>query len=433
MPRPLPSAQHRCVFKAVLRTLALLASFAAVCLDSSFLLAQETLRSRLYNGNSVYTPPQQRGLFGYQKTEKREPVRPSGKIPDAEPIPEVLVYNGGLDIPLTSSTGNTAGNLPQAPMTGYASVPPDTAVNPLLPQPTGFDSVSTEDRLNSFSLMPYPERESLCQGLGVDMWYLPNRGQDQGRMYHIDAGITGAFPMPSREAPLLLTPLFDWTQYSLPKNLCPQLEDTLNLYSPGLRAEYLRPINDNLLLDLAVTLRWSSDFQSANSHAFRITGYGSVLWKMTNESRLVLGVSYNDLASLNVLPIAGFLWKPNDSFYLEALFPRPKIAWRLPDKCCRTDVPYWFYVAGEYEGNRWMIQSDARNELGRRIDYQMTYYDLRCVVGLERRSLDEWNWAVEGGLAFGRHLELESRDELAAFHTKDSPKPAGLVRLKVMY
>lgn len=362
--------------------------------------------SLYFSGTPTYTAPRNYGFLGYSKPRSTKPVPPSGKE---------------REIPETSS------------IAVYDSVPPagKSGVNELWSLDND-PPLGAESRLSHFMLEPRPIRSSILQGAAVDFSYLANSKNVQSGMYQIEGSATFGFPCPSLNTPLLISPICQWTEWNVPNQLQNDLGNKLSLISAGLSMEYLGPVHDSLLLDLNLDLLWASDTHARTSEALRIIGYGSAIWRLGDRSRMVLGVSYNDVGHFKIVPIAGLLFKPTDDLVLELLFPRPKISWKLPDHChsnSRSNAPYWIYLAGEYETGKWNIRAKNGSLFSDKTTY--SYHDVRLFGGIERKSLSELNWALEGGIAFDRHLQVDNSD--FHLHSEIKPGTTGFARLKIMY
>lgn len=111
-----------------------------------------------------------------------------------------------------------------------------------------------------------------------------------------------------------------------------------------------------------------------------------------------LGVEVLDRDDISVLPVGGFVLRPNDRFIFELVFPRPRIQARITPS-------HTAYVAGELGGGTWAVERGDGDD-------NATYRDLRLFVGLMDFSGDS---ALELGWAFDRSLEFRSGDGNSTF------------------
>lgn len=398
------------------------------------LTAQEPERPLIYTGELNYTKPSSFGFFGYNRTAK------SNRVPPAAPSDSsVEPLSSRLDVPQTEARGTETGNALFLPPVSSAPQNMDNIIPPPADDEDAFFSpinapTASDDRISNFMLTPRPVRDSLCQGAAAAMSYIPNVGEKRSGQTTLGGSITLGFPLPDENHLLFLTPDIRWTDFTLPSAEESIFGKKTGLYSTGGEVQYLLPACDEFLLDLAVGVHWNSDFQASDSKALRITGRACGLWKLSGQTQLLLGAAYTDLSDWPVVPVAGIIWRPSDDLSIEAYFPRPKISRRLSSFSCmaESDASYWAYLAGEMEFNRAVFQPDSSFS-GAPNAAQLTYYDYRFLAGLERRATDDLNWALEGGVVFGRDLKLESLDSRVACERKYHPDTSGVVRLKIMY
>ena len=128
---------------------------------------------------------------------------------------------------------------------------------------------------------------------------------------------------------------------------------------------------------------------------FRLQGKLAGIWEQSPTTKWVLGATYLDREDIDLLPIAGVIWRPSDLWKVDLVFPAPKVslrAWRD----CRS--AWWLYVAGEFGGGSWGIERlDGTPDTA-------TIRDLRLRMGLEREA-QLVSFLLEAGYVFGRELE----------------------------
>jgi hypothetical protein len=175
------------------------------------------------------------------------------------------------------------------------------------------------------------------------------------------------------------------------------------LHDAAITFQNIRPLNDNWMVMLDVTLgQYADDSSFDSSEAFRITGGGAGVYRSSDAWKWVLGATYVDRIHTKILPVAGFIYTPNDDAEYRLVFPAPKLSWRLP----WSDVPgtdeRWFYLAGEFGGGKWAVQqADGTYD---RLDIT----DWRIYIGAERRIVGGLSRRVELGYVFSRQLEYQS-------------------------
>ena len=147
--------------------------------------------------------------------------------------------------------------------------------------------------------------------------------------------------------------------------------------------------------DVAFSVVASSDFEGSAREGIRYPGHAVGFLTIAPATDLVFGLDYVDRGDFKLLPVGGLIVTPNSSVRLEAVFPRPRVVFRLTEE-------HELYVGGELGGGTWAIE---------RIDYTedlATYRDLRVCIGLQTTDADGHRTGVEIGYLFDRRLEYTS-------------------------
>jgi len=206
---------------------------------------------------------------------------------------------------------------------------------------------------------------------------------------------TFGFPLPTRDAPLLVSPGF--TAHLLDGPTSTDLPG--HLFETFVEFRHLRRINSALAIDLAFLPGIFGDYAFINSTTWRYQGRGAVVFTCNPALQLVAGIAYIDRENIRYLPIAGLIWVPNDKWRIEAIAPRPRIAHQFAGGSRRQ---WWSYLAGEFGGNSYSIlRATGEQDVA-------TYQDLRMLVGIERKTVKGHNISWEAGYVFARHLEYKS-------------------------
>jgi hypothetical protein len=225
----------------------------------------------------------------------------------------------------------------------------------------------------------------------------------------LESKIILALPCPTRDQPLVITPGFTLHYLDGPAgvDLPPQL------YDAYMQFRWLSQITPRWGLDLAITPGVFSDFNQSSNDALRLTGHGAAAWTCNPDTKFVLGAAYLDRPDVNVIPVGGIIWTPNDDVKLDLLFPEPKISRRLHVlDAVNQDVETWAYIKGEFAGDVWAIaHSDASND-------RVLIRDSRVILGLERKTVGGLTANVEVGYVFGRHIDF--RSEIPDFDPADT-------------
>ncbi|HEY1600077.1 MAG TPA: DUF6268 family outer membrane beta-barrel protein [Pirellulales bacterium] len=206
---------------------------------------------------------------------------------------------------------------------------------------------------------------------------------------------TFALPFFTRDKPIFITPYFQAhiLQGPVAVDLPPQL------YDVSLEFRILRQLNPDWGMDLAFAPSILSDFQNMSRQAYRWTGRLAFLYTWTPTFQVAGGVSVTGRHDVPFLPVGGMIWTPTPDWRHEIIFPKPKLARRFVD----GDVAdWWGYTAGEFGGNSYAIErASGVNDLA-------TYFDLRLILGLERKANSGMYHRFEIGYVFDRLVSYES-------------------------
>jgi hypothetical protein len=176
------------------------------------------------------------------------------------------------------------------------------------------------------------------------------------------------------------------------------------LYDTWLEVRWVRPINDRITADVAVTPSLFTDYDNVGSDAVRIQARGIALWTCRDDLQLAAGFLYLDREDIAAMPLAGLIWTPRDDCKAELLFPRPRLMYRLSGDAAASR---WMYIAGEFGGGSWAIERPATLLLPARDDV-VTYSVLRFLVGFESKKQKGFSPRVEVGFNFARSIEYKS-------------------------
>lgn len=174
-------------------------------------------------------------------------------------------------------------------------------------------------------------------------------------------------------------------------------------------------VNETWSLDVVVSPSWNTDFANKSYQLFRLPWQAVNTFKLDDEWKLVVGVTDLDREDIQLLPVAGLIYRPLDgSKDFDMVFPRPKMAWRLGHN---EDGCHWGYVAAELGGNSYSIQRPGA------VQDIVTLRDYRLMVGWERRGEKRHACRLEAGWVFGRAVEYQSG--IGDFN----PGQTGIIRL----
>lgn len=314
-------------------------------------------------------------------------------------------YASGTPGPVTPQ-GAPLGGIPDQMGSQYAPVfdpPPVMFGQPyfdgMINEPTGPEAVvypngviihEADDLPVSVNGLPPGAKEGILQKVEVQQTYLPDLGGNSMTVTDLENSFTLGIPFPDRDSPLLVTPGFDLHFLSGPTTT----DLPAHLYDTYLTVRWLRRVSDQIMLNSSVSPGWFSDWESNETDALRVPGQSLIVYDWTRQSQLIVGLVYLDRVDLNFLPAGGIVYQPNESFRIEAIVPRPKIAVRVRQNRRFED---WLSIAGEFGGGQWSIErADGRDDI-------LVNRDYRVVLGLERKNLvGMLGGRLEVGYVFGR-------------------------------
>lgn len=290
----------------------------------------------------------------------------------------------------------------QAPCPSPTGVATATApAPPQCPEATTLGELLFADGRNT----PHDNRCGAFQKLSFVNTYLPRLGSEGFGSYDAELTSVWGLPCPTKDAPLVITPgiATHWLDGPANLDIPAQLHDVYTEF------RWLPKIGERFRVDVAVQPGFYSDWDGSTTRAVRVLGHASGIYDWAPTFQLVLGVAYLDRPDIELLPIAGFIWKPDAYAEYRVVFPTPKIAYCLPfirnpdpNYLRPTSKETWLYLAGELGGGTWAIRhSDGASDL-------MSYSDWRVYLGLETKSLVCLGSFVEVGYVFHRRIRLSS-------------------------
>ena len=242
-------------------------------------------------------------------------------------------------------------------------------------------------------------RNGVFQKIFFTGTWLPRLDEDSLGFSELETGIVFALPFFRVTAPLLITPRF--AVHYLDGPTAPDLP--ARVYDADVTFRHLRKFgNGPWAMNAAVTLGHYSDFEGSDADAFRVTGQAFAVYESSPATTWVAGVVYLNREDVSLLPAVGMIYQPTPNIKYEAILPRPRIAWRLPDG------ERWAYLAGEFGGGIWSIERPPTPTIPTFMQDLLTYNDYRVLVGIERKIAGGLSRRVEVGYVFRRELEFAS-------------------------
>lgn len=143
-----------------------------------------------------------------------------------------------------------------------------------------------------------------------------------------------------------------------------------------------------------------TDFEDSVREGWRFPAHAVVFHDWTSTVQGVAGVEYFDRQNLPALPVLGVILKPNERVRLEAVFPEPRIAFRVHAEAKSEN---WLSFSGEIGGGEWAIERSNTD-----LADVVTYNDYRIVLGFHGYDLGQLDQAFEIGYLIARDLEYRS-------------------------
>lgn len=249
------------------------------------------------------------------------------------------------------------------------------------------------------SLTPPDARNGFFQKARFQATWLPQLNDDSLGWTDLRWEVMTALPFFTRENPILITPAYELHFLDRPEgfDLPPRLNDlTMDFH-------VFRVYQNAWIFDFAVTPGlYADDYSFDSSDACRINGRGVAVYAPNPYWKYLLGVQYVNGAWAKIVPIAGFVYEPNDDVKYEAVFPRPRVAWRLANSPVPGRDEYWFYLLGEFATSIWAFeQNDGTPDV-------FAYRDIRFILGLEHKIVGGISHRVELGWVFRRDMKIAS-------------------------
>lgn len=180
-----------------------------------------------------------------------------------------------------------------------------------------------------------------------------------------------------------------------------------DLYETELGLAWMRRINDRWMLRFMGGTSFATDGSNNSSDAWRFRGGVFALYRRSPEWTWTFGAIALGRNDLPVLPAVGVIYQPNPSTRLDLIMPRPRLSFVLVDNGARQQ---WGYLGAALNGTTWGVERSDR------MHDQLTYGDVRLVIGWESTPTPEPGMpftggrkiGVEAGYVFSRDFEWDS-------------------------
>ncbi|MBS0209584.1 MAG: hypothetical protein JSS27_11595 [Planctomycetes bacterium] len=211
---------------------------------------------------------------------------------------------------------------------------------------------------------------------------------------------------------LYATPFFNFHLFESPQ----VITTPGTVYDAGVELRQMYQFIPRWTFDMAVAPSVYTDFDTSQRSVYRVVGRGVAIYDVSPTLQLALGATYLGRNDIKALPIFGAIWRPDSATEIEAIYPRPRVSRRftpptIVEKFSHHPLAplfgfspiqqYWLYVSGELGGNTWAVRQNG-------LDDQLTYYDLRVMLGIEQRAAHGPRGRIEIGYVFNREVSYAS-------------------------
>lgn len=109
-----------------------------------------------------------------------------------------------------------------------------------------------------------------------------------------------------------------------------------------------------------------------------------------------LGVAYGKFRTYPLLPVAGFVWTPNDQWTVSLVYPNAQLSYKVSEQAR-------VYVGAEHVGDS--VRVDRAEGRPGRLDHGvLSYSEYRAGVGVEM-TMGAWSGELAAGWSFGRDFD----------------------------
>ncbi len=247
----------------------------------------------------------------------------------------------------------------------------------------------------------------------VDVGYIPARSSDDatGDFEVFETDVELKYTAPVLPGFILsLAPQFDYRSWDGPTRVPNPGGGFSSLpgsvYRFGVDAVLQTPANAPLAALIAFNPSLNTDFNnSIGDDAWQWDGRGMLFWRVVPQWMLVGGAGYLDRVHDRVIPYAGFVFTPNDTWEFRILYPESRISVFLGNY---WGWSYWLYARGEYHIEAYQIQNELTG-----VRDQVELEDYRIVFGLRTDAYGVSSY-VEVGWVLGRDIDYDVSK--ATFH-----------------
>lgn len=279
---------------------------------------------------------------------------------------------------------------------------PSSASRPLFENPPSspFSSFGSFGGGNESSAGADTAGTRLFQNWGADFtWITSKAGPHNMGLFRMDFSGDVALPVfAAQDRPVMIEPRFAINYWNGPQSGIYDMSSHTFDASLGLRwlpQFQLSSMATALKLDLSFNVGIYSDFKSVTSKSFRFPSWAYVGFDLTKNIEVKVGAWYLDRVRYKIFPSGGVIWRPNEQWQFDILFPSPQITYR-PAGATLNNIS--LYVRGDYGGGSWTVDHLVGGTV------KTDYNDYRVLFGLNWQGRNQRSGYFEMGLAMGREL-----------------------------
>src|SRR5690606_27662591 len=137
------------------------------------------------------------------------------------------------------------------------------------------------------------------------MWIPSSDSWSSAGIMQFSANAVFGFPMPTREAPLLVTPDYTISSWDGPYTL----PEPHQLHEATVDFHHFRPLNDVWSFDGAVKVGIYADSESYwSADSFRVTGRALGIYQPSENHKWIFGAMVVNRANTSLLPAVGYIY-----------------------------------------------------------------------------------------------------------------------------
>ena len=163
------------------------------------------------------------------------------------------------------------------------------------------------------------------------------------------------------------------------------------LYALTTDIQVEQPLSRKTSVTLGVTPGLYTDWENLSGDAVRVPARLFVSHVLNPKLILIGGVVYTAQPAIPIIPAAGLIWSPTETWRLELIAPRPRLVYRWSERL-------QIYGQLSFDSSTYAIRFRGRDDL-------LEYRDFRVSMGTEWTTKQKLRLFSEVGAAFARDLD----------------------------